>query len=98
MEGGIFVDKTSPKTLGILGGLGPMSSVYFYEMITKHTYAECDQDHLNILLSSRADIPDRTAYILDKTAPNPIYSMQAEVEKQLDQLINKPQALPGSSK
>ena len=52
-------------TLGILGGLGPMSSAYFYELITKHTYAERDQDHIDIILSSRATTPDRTAYILD---------------------------------
>ena len=46
--------ESSGKTLGILGGLGPMSSVYFYEMITSHTLAERDQDHINVLLSSRA--------------------------------------------
>ena len=41
------------KTLGVLGGLGPMSSVYFYEMLTAHTAASCDQEHLNILRSGR---------------------------------------------
>ena len=25
--------------LGVLGGIGPMSTVYFYEMITAHTLA-----------------------------------------------------------
>ena len=25
------------KVLGILGGLGPLAGVYFYELITKHT-------------------------------------------------------------
>ncbi len=69
------------KTLGILGGLGPMSSVYFYEMLTEHTRAENDQQHLNILLSSRADTPDRTAYILGRTEENPINTMLSEVSK-----------------
>ena len=27
------------KTLGILGGLGPAASVYFYQLITEHTKA-----------------------------------------------------------
>ena len=46
---------------GIIGGLGPMASVYFYEMITEHTLAKCDQDHIDLLLTSRATTPDRTA-------------------------------------
>ena len=31
------------KILGVLGGLGPLSSAYFYELITNHTKAEKDQ-------------------------------------------------------
>ncbi len=69
------------KVLGVLGGLGPMSSVYFYELLTSHTSADCDQQHLNILLSSRADIPDRTAYILGKSEKNPLIAMCQEVDK-----------------
>ena len=69
------------KTLGILGGLGPASSVYFYDMLTSHTLAECDQQHLNIILSSRADTPDRTAFILGKSQENPLGAMKREVSK-----------------
>lgn len=69
------------KTLGILGGLGPMSSVYFYEMLTSHTLATRDQDHLNILLSSRADTPDRTDFILGKSKDDPIPVMKFEVAR-----------------
>ena len=38
------------QLLGILGGLGPMASAYFYEMITEHTAAARDQDHIDIIL------------------------------------------------
>ena len=69
------------KTLGVLGGLGPMSSVYFYEMLTSHTRAERDQDHINILISSRADTPDRTDFILGRSSENPLPVMSAEVDK-----------------
>ena len=69
------------KTLGVLGGLGPMSSVYFYEMLTSHTRADRDQDHINILISSRADTPDRTDFILGRSAKNPLPVMSAEVDK-----------------
>ncbi|MBE6596941.1 MAG: amino acid racemase [Ruminococcaceae bacterium] len=72
------------KVLGVLGGLGPMSSVYFYEMLTSHTYAECDQQHINILLSSRADIPDRTDFILGVSEENPLPAMKREVARLTD--------------
>ena len=69
------------KTLGILGGLGPMASVYFYELITEHTNADCDQDHLDIVISSRASTPDRTAFILGTSDENPLDAMRCDAEK-----------------
>ncbi len=71
----------SKKVLGVLGGLGPMSSVYFYEMLTTHTYAERDQQHINILISSRADTPDRTDFITGRSSENPLPTMVREVDK-----------------
>ena len=64
--------ENEPLKLGILGGLGPAASAYFYEMITEHTAALRDQDHIDILLSSRASTPDRTAFILGKSSENPL--------------------------
>ena len=58
--------------LGILGGLGPYASAYFYELITTHTKAEKDQDHINIILSSRASTPDRTDFILGNSDDSPL--------------------------
>ncbi len=66
---------TRPKILGILGGLGPMASVYFYELITSLTCADCDQEHISLLLSSFAHTPDRTAHILNPGAPDPTPDM-----------------------
>jgi len=71
-------------TLGILGGLGPMSGVLFCDMLTRHTLAQRDQDHLNFLLSSRADTPDRTAFILGRSADNPADTMISEVRRLTD--------------
>ncbi len=68
-------------TLGILGGLGPMSSVYFYEMLTAHTRAAKDQQHLNIIISSRANTPDRTEYILGKSTESPLPAMIEEAQR-----------------
>ncbi len=65
----------SPHLLGILGGLGPMASAYFYEMITAHTRAQCDQEHIDLILSSRASTPDRTDFILGRSAASPLPAM-----------------------
>ena len=67
--------------LGILGGLGPMATVYFYEMLTEHTKAERDQDHIDIIISSKASTPDRTAYILGNSEESPIDSMISEINR-----------------
>ena len=66
------------KLLGILGGLGPMATVYFYEMLTAHTKASCDQEHIDILISSRASTPDRTAFIVGASGESPIGAMIEE--------------------
>ena len=68
-------------TLGILGGLGPMSGVLFCEMLTNYTKAETDQQHLNFLLSSRATTPDRTAFIIGESSDDPVPVMIEEVRK-----------------
>ena len=65
----------SPHLLGVLGGLGPMASAYFYEMITAHTKAQRDQDHIDIILSSRASTPDRTDFILGRSTDSPLPAM-----------------------
>jgi aspartate racemase len=70
-----------PVTLGILGGLGPASGVYFAQMLIEHTRAERDQEHLNFLLSSRADTPDRTEYILGRSERDPSPTMIGEGER-----------------
>ena len=69
------------KTLGILGGLGPAASVYFYHLLTEHTLAKRDQDHLNIVLFSGASIPDRSEYIMGKSDASPLPLMKEDVEK-----------------
>ncbi len=67
-----------PILLGVLGGLGPMSTVYFCELLTSHTKAATDADHIDMLISSRASTPDRTAFILGESDCDPLPVMQEE--------------------
>ncbi len=71
----------SRKLLGILGGLGPLSSAYFYEMLTQHTLAHRDQDHIDIILSSRATTPDRTAFVLGHSDESPLPYMVEDAKR-----------------
>ena len=52
------------KILGVLGGMGPSASARFLALITEFTKAECEQEHIEILLHSLPTIPDRTDFIL----------------------------------
>lgn len=69
------------KVLGILGGLGPMATAYFYELVTAHTQAARDQDHIDMVISSKATTPDRTAYILGQSEEDPFAVMEAEAKR-----------------
>lgn len=68
------------KTLGILGGMGPLASAHFLNLIVSHTLAERDGDHIDVVMTSRASTPDRTAHILCKSRDNPLDSMKKDVD------------------
>lgn len=59
-------------SLGVIGGLGPVATAYFMELVTSMTDVQCDQEHIDMIVYSIPSIPDRTNYILDNTAPNPL--------------------------
>lgn len=69
------------KVLGILGGLGPMATVYFYQLVTQHTHVRKDQDHIDMVISSKATTPDRTAYILGRSKEDPFVVMESEARR-----------------
>lgn len=63
------------KTLGIIGGMGPMATAYFFQLITQMSEAQTDQEHMEILIHSKPQIPDRTEYILGKSTKSPVPDM-----------------------
>jgi len=54
------------KTIGILGGMGPEATAYFFELIIKNTKAEKDQEHIPVIIYSNPEVPARTDAILEK--------------------------------
>lgn len=65
------------KKLGIIGGLGPMATAYFLELITQMSDAITDQEHMEIYVISKPSIPDRTNYILGRSSQSPVVEMSA---------------------
>ena len=66
------------RSLGVIGGLGPMATAHFYETIVRMTKADTDQQHIPVYISSRPDTPDRTAHIMDPDQPDPtVYMIEA---------------------
>ena len=70
------------KILGVIGGLGPMATVYFLQLLTQMSEAQTDQEHMEILIHSKPRIPDRTRYILGQSKESPLPGM-IQVGRQL---------------
>ena len=62
--------------MGIIGGMGPMATAYLLQLIIEMTDAGTDQEHLDVIVFDRPAVPDRTAYILDRSKPSPLPMLQ----------------------
>lgn len=60
------------KTLGVIGGLGPMATAYFMQLVIEMTKAQTDQEHIPMIIYNMPQIPDRTKYLLGLSDKNPI--------------------------
>lgn len=56
--------KNNKKKLGVIGGMGPKASAYFYNLVVDLTEAKVDQDHIDAIYINHASMPDRTKAIL----------------------------------
>lgn len=61
------------KTVGVLGGMGPEASAYFFGQLIRATAAASDQDHVPVIVYSLPQIPDRTGAIVHG-GPSPVPS------------------------
>ena len=58
------------RTIGVIGGMGPLATAEFYLRLVRATPAATDQEHLHVLIDSNTEIPDRTAAI-EGRGPDP---------------------------
>jgi len=59
------------KTVGVLGGVGPLATVYFLQKMVEMTDADQDQSHIDTITLNHATLPDRTAFLLGKSDRDP---------------------------
>lgn len=67
------------KTLGILGGFGPLATAHFYRRLVALTPAAGDEDHLPVVLLSRPDVPSRLRH-LEGAGPSPLPALRRMVD------------------
>lgn len=68
------------KSIGILGGMGPLATADLFRKIVRMTEASCDNDHIRIYIDDNSSIPDRTAAILSG-GPSPLPNMTDSLHK-----------------
>lgn len=73
------------KTIGVVGGVGPYAGLDLVKKIFDHTIAAGDHDHMDVILVSSSEVPDRSAFLLDPTKENPAGRI-VEILKQLEDM------------
>lgn len=68
------------KTIGILGGMGPLATADLFQKIVSLTAAGSDNEHIRVYIDSNASVPDRTAAILNG-GPDPLPAMRDSLRK-----------------
>lgn len=68
------------KSIGIIGGMGPLATVDLFRKIVEHTDADCDNGHIRIYIDNNTSIPDRTSAILSG-GTDPVPFLEDSVRK-----------------
>lgn len=71
----------SEHLFAVLGGMGTLATENFIQELNRLSAANKDQDYLNYVVYNKANIPDRTEYILNQDALNPIPFLASGLQK-----------------
>ncbi len=63
------------QILGVIGGLGPLATAHFMELVVRMTQAGKEQDNVDMIVYNFPSIPDRTGYILGSNLKSPLPGM-----------------------
>ena len=68
------------KTIGVLGGMGPLATADFFTKLVQNTAAASDEEHLLVLIDSDPRIPSRREAILHN-GPSPVPALRAAAQR-----------------
>ncbi|WP_313961091.1 amino acid racemase [uncultured Parvimonas sp.] len=51
--------------LGVIGGMGPLATVKFYDKVVLNTEAHNDNEHIDLIVLNHSTMPDRTRCIIE---------------------------------
>lgn len=67
------------KTVGVIGGLGPLATLDFFDRILRRTRAYREQDHLRLIIDNNTKVPDRNAHLRGEgPSPGPALAASAK--------------------
>lgn len=66
--------------LGIIGGMGPLATVKFYDKVVLNTEAHNDNEHIDLIVLNHSTMPDRTRCIIE----NKDTEFLSEIKKDLE--------------
>lgn len=67
------------KSLGVIGGMGPLATSVYFEKVIENTVANADQEHINMVILNHATLPDRTSVILNKEEETFLKAVEKDV-------------------
>lgn len=68
------------KSIGIIGGMGPIATVDLFQKIIRLTKARSDHEHIHIYVDCNPSIPDRTAALL-QSGESPVPMIRESAQK-----------------
>ena len=80
MDGSAMQMENRKKTIGILGGMGPLATADLFRKVILLTEAGSDQEHIRIYIDNNTQIPDRTGAIL-RGGEDPMPALTDSVRK-----------------
>lgn len=68
-------NRRKPSMLGIIGGMGPLSDITFFEKLHAFDGARYDSDYIPVLYDGNCRRPDRSDYLTGKSKYSPRQSL-----------------------
>jgi aspartate racemase len=62
---------TPPRTVGVIGGMGPAAALELMRRVIAMTPAQDDQDHIHVILDNNPQIPSRIKHVIERTGADP---------------------------